>query len=89
MSAGLHLTDSDPFRLFEKLLATGPKNLDAAHAFYLGYEMCKAQTALTLGKNYEQDEALDWGFLTVEEKSHRLARSKPSGNTGDKESRDE
>jgi dihydropteroate synthase len=89
VSAGLHLKDSDPFRLMEKLLATGPKNIDAAHAFYLGYELCKAQTALTLGKNYEQDEALDWGFLTVEEKSHRLARGKPSGNTGDEEPRDE
>lgn len=89
VSAGMHLTDSDPFRLMEKLLATGPKNIDAAHAFYLGYELCKAQTALTLGKNYEQDEALDWGFLTVAEKSHRLARSKPNVSTGDEEPRDE
>ena len=46
--------------------------IDPAHAFYLGYEMAKAATALTLGKDYRQDEALDWGFLTREEKSHRL-----------------
>ena len=34
------------------------------HAFYLGYEMAKAVTALTLGKDYRQDQALDWGYLT-------------------------
>ena len=39
------------------------------YAFYLGYEMAKAVTALTLGKNYVQDQALRWGFLTVEERS--------------------
>ena len=75
VSAGLHLADSDPFALFEQLLTREPKNLDASHAFYLGYEMAKAVTALTLSKDYRQDEALDWGFLTREEKSHRL---KPS-----------
>jgi len=45
--------------------------LDTSHAFYLGYEMAKAVTALTVGKNYTQDQALRWGFLTVPEKSHR------------------
>jgi hypothetical protein len=53
-----------------------PKNLDAAHLFYLGYEMCKAATALTLGKQYQQDEALDWGFLTESERRHYL-RARP------------
>ncbi|MCA9203073.1 MAG: dihydropteroate synthase, partial [Planctomycetales bacterium] len=72
VSAGLHLSDSDPFRLFEQLQSREPKNLDASHAFYLGYELAKATTALTLGKQYEQDESLDWGLLTVEEVSHRL-----------------
>jgi hypothetical protein len=33
--------------------------------------MAKAVTALTLGKNYTQDQALRWGFLTVPEESHR------------------
>ncbi len=36
---------------------------DAAHAFYLGYEMAKAVTALTLGKDYRQDERARLGFL--------------------------
>jgi len=71
IAAGLHLKGNDPFELFERLQATGPKNLDSAHAFYLGYELAKAATAMTLSKQYRQDEALDWGFLTVSEQSHR------------------
>ncbi len=74
IGGGHHLTDTDPFRLMDQLQRQSPKNLDASHAFYLGYEMAKAVTALTLGKEYRQDEALDWGFLTVEEVSHRLRR---------------
>jgi hypothetical protein len=56
-----------------------PASLDPSHAFYLGFEMCKAATALALGKQYRQDEALDWGYLTVEEESHRL-RKKGAGS---------
>ncbi len=74
VSSGLHLADADPFVLFEQLLTRNPKNLDASHAFYLGYEMAKAVTALTLSKDYRQDEALDWGFLTREEGRHRLKK---------------
>ena len=44
---------------------------DPSHAFYLGYELMKAKTALTLSKAYRQDQALDWGFLTEPEVSHR------------------
>lgn len=72
VGAGLHLRHRDPFALFESLLATGPHNVDSSHAFYLGFELSKALTALTLGKQYEQDQALDWGYLTVEEGHHRL-----------------
>lgn len=75
VSSGLHLNDTDPFRLFDQLLSAGPRNLDASHAFYLGYELAKAKTAITLGKQYEQDEPLDWGLLTVEESYHRLPRT--------------
>jgi len=74
ISAGVHVRGTDPFLLFEQLMATAPKNVDASHAFYLGFEMSKALTALTLGKQYEQDQALDWGFLTREEQHHRLPR---------------
>ncbi|MCP4192908.1 MAG: dihydropteroate synthase [Planctomycetaceae bacterium] len=71
MNTHVHLKDTDPYRLFRRLMETSPKNIDSSHAFYLGYEAAKAVTALTLGKQYRQDEALDWGFLTVPEKSHR------------------
>jgi dihydropteroate synthase-like protein len=74
ISAGMHVADADPFAIFEQLLAREPRNLDLGHAFYLGYEMAKAATALTLGKDYRQDEALDWGFLTREETSHRRTK---------------
>ncbi len=60
------LTGDDPFELFERMNVADP-----SHAFYLGYELAKAQTALTLGKAYRQDQALRWGFLTQEERSHR------------------
>jgi hypothetical protein len=62
------LQDPDPFLLFEQMNVS-----DAAHAFYLGYEMMKAKTALTLSKTYRQDQAMEWGFLTEPEIS-RLAR---------------
>jgi dihydropteroate synthase len=75
VSAQLHLRAADPFLLFDRLMATQPKNIDPSHAFYLGYELAKAATALALGKQYRQDESLDWGFLTVLEASHRLKRS--------------
>ena len=34
---------------------------DGAHAFYLGYELAKAEIAIALGKRYAQDNPLDWG----------------------------
>lgn len=85
VAANLHLSERDPFLLFERLLQPGfggardshqpPTNVDPSHAFYLGYEMAKAAIALALSKQYRQDEALDWGYLTVEEESHRLRKS--------------
>jgi len=76
LTSGRQWSDRDPWRLFASLLTAGPnggppRNLDLSHAFYLGYEMCKATTALTLGKEYVQDESLDWGFLTEPEDRHR------------------
>lgn len=59
------LSNADPFLLFDQMGVTDP-----SHAFYLGYEMAKAKTALTLGKAYRQDQALEWGFLTEPEISH-------------------
>jgi dihydropteroate synthase-like protein len=70
INGSIYVHGTDPFTLFEEMQRTDSK-LDAPHSFYLGYEMAKAVTALTLGKNYTQDQALRWGFLTVPEISHR------------------
>jgi dihydropteroate synthase-like protein len=65
LNGALFLQDHDPFTLFAQMREGA--DIDAAHAFYLGYEMAKAATALTLGKNYTQDQPLRWGFLSDEE----------------------
>jgi dihydropteroate synthase len=80
--AGLHLSDSDPFVLFDELLKRDRARLDPSHAFYLGYEMAKAVTALALGKDYRQDNALNFGHLTRPEMSHR-DRKKAQANAKD------
>jgi dihydropteroate synthase-like protein len=69
---------TDPYQLFDQFQAANPKELDASHAFYLGYEMCKAMTALTLGKQYQQDQPLNWGFLSQAEIS-ALERRRDQG----------
>jgi len=65
MNKDVHAVGSDPFELFDQL-----KIDDASHAFYLGYEMAKAVIAMSLHKNYVQDEPLRFGLLTREEVSH-------------------
>ncbi|MBI2825578.1 MAG: dihydropteroate synthase [Planctomycetia bacterium] len=74
VTAGMHLHGTDPFELLAQLQARNPKNLDPSHSFYLGYELAKARTALALGKDYRQDQALDWGYLTVEERRRHPER---------------
>lgn len=65
LNNSLYLYDNDPYSLFEKMCVDDP-----SHAFYLGYELAKAKMALTLGKWYRQDQALNWGYLTEPESSH-------------------
>jgi dihydropteroate synthase-like protein len=77
LSGRMFLQGTDPFELFDQMQARD--DIDPAHAFYLGYELAKAMTALTLGKNYVQDQALDWGFLTVPEESHRARKGEREG----------
>jgi dihydropteroate synthase-like protein len=63
-----HWHGNDAFRLFEQAtleqstLEQTPK-FDASHAFYLGYELARAEIALHLGKQYTQDEPMQWGLL--------------------------
>ena len=68
------LTGTDPTLVFDQMGVTDP-----SHAFYLGLELMKAKTALTLDKAYRQDNALDWGFLTEPEVSHRPTRIEGGG----------
>lgn len=48
---------TDPFALWPQLGLEG----DAAHAFYMGVELARAQIAWQLGKRHVQDQPLDWG----------------------------
>ena len=75
------LQGADPFALFVEMQKSAA--IDPAHAFYLGYELAKAVTALTLGKNYTQDQALRQGMfdqtrgggLTAKPQAAYIARS--------------
>ena len=53
----INITGKDPFDFYKSL---GVEN-DASHAFYLGVELARAQIAFQLGKNYDQDNELEWG----------------------------
>ena len=68
---------TDPYMLFDR--AAEVTELSPSHSFYLGFELCQARTALTLGKQYRQDDSLDWGMLTVAQPSalerRRIERS--------------
>lgn len=77
LNGQMYLHGTDPFELFAEMARRDPK-LDPSHAFYLGYELAKAVTALTLGKSYTQDQSLSWGFLTVPEASHRNPGERPT-----------
>ena len=76
-----HWQGVDPFEVFDGFLAAAPE-LDASHAFYLGYELAKATTALTLGKQYTQDQPLDWGLhKRAEPSAHERRRGGGQGET--------
>ncbi len=74
-----HWQGTDPYEVYDRM-AESSEPLSAAHAFYLGFEMAKAMTALTLNKEYRQDQPLNWGLLTRDETSaierrHREAKT--------------
>lgn len=87
---GMLWRNRDPFALFDQMLESQRESMSVEHAFYLGFELAKAGLARQLGKRYEQDEGLHWGFLTEEEPDrHRLKRRgrqglpMPPGNDGE------
>ncbi len=74
---GIH-TAIDPFDLYPKLQVAD----DAGHAFYLGVELARAETAWQLGKRFNQDEALRWGCAAkTTEQTVDLHTFKPAGTT--------
>ena len=77
---GQHWSDPDPFELFFKVENSGVANVDPGHAFYLGFELGKASIANQLGKQYEQDEPLNWGYLTRPDPGHRRLKRRPRGS---------
>jgi hypothetical protein len=71
-----HHVSQDPFELFAKL---GVEK-DGSHAFYLGYELARAEIARALAKRYAQDNPLDWG-VAADRKAEDLTRHAPEGAT--------
>jgi len=71
-----HHVARDAFELFDKL---GVEK-DGPHAFYLGYELAKAEIAYALGKRYTQDGGLDWG-VAADRKAENLTRHATEGAT--------
>ncbi|MCH9766010.1 MAG: dihydropteroate synthase [Alphaproteobacteria bacterium] len=71
-----HHVSRDAFALFPKL----DVEHDGSHAFYLGYELAKAEIAAGLGKRYSQDTPTDWG-VAADKKHEDLTQHAPSGAT--------
>jgi dihydropteroate synthase len=71
-----HHVSRDAFELFDKLGVEA----DGAHAFYLGYELAKAEIAQALAKRYTQDGSLDWG-VAADRKAENLTRHADEGAT--------
>ena len=71
-----HRVTADPFSLYPDL---GVED-DASHAFYLGYELARAEVAWRLGKRYVQDQPFDWG-AAVERSDQDVTRFKEEGAT--------
>jgi len=61
---GLHVYNRDGLRLAQDAFSLWPQlglENDAGHAFYMGVELARAETAFQLGKRYVQDQPLNWG----------------------------
>lgn len=71
-----HHRATDPFALWPLLALED----DAAHAFYMGVELARAQIAWQLGKRYAQDEELHWG-AAVPPRQEDLLQQKAAGAT--------
>lgn len=92
---GLHVYNRDGLRVAQDAFALWPQlglEGDAAHAFYMGVELARAEIAWQLGKRYVQDQPLDWGVAVPREAvdtdgwcapgSTLTHRKPPSGDAG-------
>jgi dihydropteroate synthase-like protein len=80
---GVHVYAKDFHRVAPdamSLFASLGVEKDGAHAFYLGTELMKAETAFRLGKRYRQDEPLDFG-AAIDQSVEDAARFKEIGHT--------
>jgi len=89
-SAGLHLMNrdghwqgGDAFGLFSQALGDVRGDVDANHAFYLGYELARAELARHLGKEYVQDEPIKWGLLGDWTSSSSVQDHRPASESQD------
>ena len=72
-NSNLHLIDVDPFKFYNGLKIED----DASHAFYMGVELARAQIAWELGKDYDQDNELQWGVASKSPVKNLNKRPKP------------
>ena len=80
---GVHIYNRDGHHVAAEPLALFPQlgvEADGAHAFYLGYELAKAEIAFKLGKRYTQDAQLDWG-VAADKGREDLTRHAVAGAT--------
>lgn len=77
---GVHVFNRDGHRLATDPFAFWPElglEHDAAHAFYLGVELARAQIGWQLGKRYVQDEELRWGAALPPSEESLLEQKAP------------
>jgi dihydropteroate synthase-like protein len=78
--AGVHVYNRDGMRVVQDPFDAWPGlglEDDAAHAFYMGVELARAEIAWRLGKRYAQDEPLDWGVALPPRRIDLLAQTLP------------
>ena len=81
--AGVHVYNRDGLRTAQDAFEFWPRlglEQDAAHAFYMGVELARAQIAWQLGKRYVQDEELNGG-AAVERAPEDITKQKEAGST--------
>ena len=80
---GVHIYNRDGHHVSQEIFDLYPKldlGNDSAHAFYLGAELARAETAWRLAKRHAQDEPLDWG-VAADAPADDKTRLKDAGHT--------